>query len=278
MPRSRASSQQALDLAEVLDPQRDRRMFEQSARIVFAQRQQPARAFAFGDVVDRHQDARPGRLVARQQRALDLDVDAPARQRIVDAVAGEAALAVPQLRQLVGEIGQHFVAEDSVEIGDEMRQVVGLEQRQRPAVDPDDAHGGGAGANAGRVLGEIGAQVANARRPPGVEQRLHRAVVLEPQRHRRDFEHHRVVVWAARPRRSNQGRREGAWALRTGLTNGGCAGRRRHVTSVTLQSVINAKRHCYVVVGPSAHGRPLRPLAIGLQPPAQSAGGAPLRR
>ena len=51
--------EQLPNLAEVLDPQRNRRVLEETARIVLAQREQPPGALAFADVLNRDENPRP---------------------------------------------------------------------------------------------------------------------------------------------------------------------------------------------------------------------------
>ena len=168
-------------------------MFEQAARIVLAERQQPARALALGDVLDGDQHALPRRLATRQQLAAELDVDPASGQRVVDAMADEATLAIPELHEFVDQVDEHFIAKDPVEVGDQMGLIRGFEQRERPGVDLDDPDTADAGGDAGLVFGEMGAQVRDAGASPLVEQRLDAAVVLEPERNRRRLEHAGVV-------------------------------------------------------------------------------------
>ena len=59
---------QALDAAEILDPQRHRRMREQAERIVLALRKAAPRAFALGDVLDGDHHAIPALFMAGQHR------------------------------------------------------------------------------------------------------------------------------------------------------------------------------------------------------------------
>jgi len=62
------------------------------------------------------------------------------------------------------------------------------EQVERLAVDLDDADAAGAVAHALGVAGEVLTQRRYAGTPPGLEQRLHAGVVLQPQRDRRQLE------------------------------------------------------------------------------------------
>ncbi len=194
MPRPRISSSRLLDPGKILDPERDRRMREQAECVILARDHLAARILALGHVLDRDQDARPAFLVAGQDLAMQLDIEALAGQAVVHGVAVEGSLALPELHQFLDMGGQHVVAEHRAEIGDEMRRVRCLEQAQGLAVDLDQADAGRAFPHARGIGGEMGAQIGNALRPPALEHGLELAVILQPQRHRREIEHFRVVI------------------------------------------------------------------------------------
>ena len=179
---------QPLDPGEVLHPERHRRVREQPARIVLAAGQQAPRVLAVGDVLGRDQHARPGVFVARQDRRLELDVEPVAGQRIVHRVAGELGLALPELGKFLDVGQQHVVAEDAVDIADQVVEVRGGEQAERLAVDLKQADAAGAVLHPGGMAGQMVADRRDAGPAPGIEQRFHAAVVLEPERDRRQFE------------------------------------------------------------------------------------------
>ncbi len=207
IPHRRASSMSVLDAAEILDPERHRRMIEQAPCICFTGRQAPARAFSLGDVVDRHQHARPVGLVSRQDAAFELDVEPPSRQRVIGRMAGKLRAAFPELHQLLEQAHQHVVAENALEVGDQTNEIVRFIERQRLGVDLDDANERGARLYAPEILLEIVAQRDDAFRPPGVELDLEAAIILKPERHRRQIERLHAVC---RRRRFDGGVRQRA--------------------------------------------------------------------
>ena len=128
--------------------------------------------------------------------------------RIIDAMAGEAALRRPTIVRVLRRDWSAFrrgrtrsrlatrCARSSASNSDSVRRLT-LTTRIR----------GGAGADADASSAKWARTSLHARGSPCVEQQLHRAVILEPQRRRRDFEHHRVVLGTRARRRPNQGRR-----------------------------------------------------------------------
>ena len=78
--------------------------------------------------------------MAGQDAAVELDVEPLARERVVDRVADEMRLALPQLDELLDVGLEHVVAEHAVEIADQVRLVVRLEQGERLAVDLEHAN------------------------------------------------------------------------------------------------------------------------------------------
>ncbi len=77
---------QHLDRAEVLDPQRHRRMLEQPDRVLPAVAQFALGTLALRDVVDRQQHAVPKLLVAGQHAAGQLDIETLAVERVIDGL------------------------------------------------------------------------------------------------------------------------------------------------------------------------------------------------
>ncbi len=104
-----------------------------------------------------------------QDHGLQQHVGPLAFERVVDRLADEARLAFPELRKLVDVRGEHVVAKYAIEIFDEMIGVLRAEQRERAAIDLDDANPRGALDDARRVFGEKRAQVGDARGAPSFE-------------------------------------------------------------------------------------------------------------
>ena len=101
-----------------------------------------------------HLPSCPGRIAA-----LELDVEPAPGQRIVHRVAEELRAPFPELHEFVDVGLQHVVAKDPVEIADQMRQVIRLEEAEGPAVHLDDTDPARAGLDACRILQEIIAAV-----------------------------------------------------------------------------------------------------------------------
>ena len=181
---------QRLDRAEILDPERHRRILEQAARVVLGLRTARLGTGAFADVLDRDQHARPVARVRRQHAAVDEDVDALAGQAEVDRLAREAELAVPEAGEFFDDVRlDRRVVKDLVEVGDEVVEIARLEEFERAAVDlqhPDPLR---ALVNAREVFAQVGAEVGDGGITPLREERAQAAVVLEPERDRREFEH-----------------------------------------------------------------------------------------
>ena len=169
-------------------------MGKQAEGIVLAVGEAAPGAFPLGHVLDRDHDAVPAGFVTRKDRAVELDIETLACQRIVDRVAGEAGLPIPELGKLVDMALEGVVAQHPAEIGHQMIEIAGAEQRQGLAVDLDDADAFRALPHAVGVGSEECLDVADALRPPLFEQRLDRAVVLDPERDRSEVEHFGVVV------------------------------------------------------------------------------------
>jgi hypothetical protein len=169
-------------------------MFEEPARVVFAERRPPPRALPLGHVLDGDQHPVPALLVARQDRPIQLDVEPLTGERVVDGVAAEFGPPIPELRQLLDMRGQHVIAEDAVEVADEMREVRSLEQVERPPVHLEEPDAVRAHFDPLGILAEVVAQRPDPGCPPRLEQGLDGAVILQPQRHRRQVEHLRGVA------------------------------------------------------------------------------------
>ncbi len=82
--------------------------------------------------------------------------------------------------KLLGVNRQHVVTEDLAEIGGEVLQRVCFEQVERTPVDLHDVDVRGTLTDARHVIGEEGAQVADALRAPLIEQPFQAAVVFDP--------------------------------------------------------------------------------------------------
>jgi len=80
------------------------------------------------------------------------------------------------------------VAEHLVEVAEQMVEVSGDEQIERPAVDLEHLDALGAFLDQRGTVGQVIAQRRHAGAPPDVEQPLHLTVIFEPQRDRRDVE------------------------------------------------------------------------------------------
>jgi hypothetical protein len=113
-------------------------VLEQAARIVFADCELAPRGLAIGHILDRDQNARPALFVAGQDGPFQLDIEAAAGHRVIDGVAVEFRLAVPELDKFFEMGEQHVVAKDAAEIGDEFFDIRNLEERQGFLVDFDD--------------------------------------------------------------------------------------------------------------------------------------------
>ncbi len=194
--------QQLLDAAEILHPQRHRRMLEQPARIFLAERELAARSLARGHILDGEEDARPVVLISGQDAALQLQVEPPAGERVIHRIAVEFALSAPELRELLDMRLRHVVAEDHGEVRHQMRQVLGFEEGERLAVHLDDADAIGAGLHAPEVAQKVRPDVADSCPPPFFEQGSNTAEILQPEGDRSAVEHLRVVARLVLARRS----------------------------------------------------------------------------
>ena len=184
---------QLLDTAEVFDPQRHRRMFEQAACVLLAARDAGTCARALAHVFERDQDAAPVLFVAGDRRCVQGHVEPLSVQRVVDGLVTQPRPVFPHLHQVLGEAGVHVVAKHLVEIGDQVGQVACAEQFQRLAVHLEDADARGAGAGLFGVLAQVLADVAHARGAPGVQCQLELGIILEPERYGRHLEQLVVV-------------------------------------------------------------------------------------
>ncbi len=196
---------QGADATEVLDPQRDGRVFKHALGIAPVLELGAAGVFPFGDILCGDQQLSERFLVAREHGPAQLDVEPATGQRVVHSGAGKFGLALPQVDQLMNVGLPHVVAEDLAEIAGKLFQVSGLEQFQRLAVDLKDADLGGAIRHAAAVFHEKGANVGHAFSAPDFELRLHRAEILDPHRDRCEFENvrvHNTGHWKSPPERN----------------------------------------------------------------------------
>ena len=89
---------------------------------------------------------------------------------------------------------KHLVAEDLVELLDELIEVCSLEQLQGRPVHLDDADAARAVPDAIAIGEQVLPKVGDALSPPVLEERLDSRKVFQPQRDRREVEHLRVVA------------------------------------------------------------------------------------
>ncbi|OIQ66284.1 hypothetical protein GALL_521500 [mine drainage metagenome] len=169
-------------------------MGKQAERVVLAVHEAAPGAFPLGNVLDRDHDAVPALFVTGKDRAVELDIETFAGQRIVDRVAGEAGLPVPKLGKFLDMALEGVVAHHLAEVGRQMIKIAGTEQRQGLAVDLEDTDPLRAPPYTVGVVGEECLDVADALRSPLFEQRLDRTEVLDPERNRGKVEHFGVVV------------------------------------------------------------------------------------
>ena len=169
-------------------------MGKQAERVVLAVHEAAPGAFPLGNVLDRDHHAVPALFVTGKDRAAELDIEALACQRIVDRVAGEAGLPIPKLGKLLDMALEGVVAHHMAEMGRQIGNIAGAEQRQGLAVDLEDTDALRALPHAVGVGGEECLDVADALRSPLFEQRLDRTEVLDPERDRREVEHFGIVV------------------------------------------------------------------------------------
>ena len=180
---------QAFHPAEIFHPQRHRRVREQARGVHLAVEEAAAGAFPLGHVLDRDHEAVPALFVAGQHGAVELDIETFAGQRIIDRMAGEARLPIPELGQFLDQAFEGVVAQHVAEIGHQMRKIAGAEQRERLAVHFKDVDALGALPHPLGFSGEKGLDVPYAVRTPLFEQRFDAAIVLDPERDRRELEH-----------------------------------------------------------------------------------------
>ena len=185
--------EQILHNAEVLHPERDRRMLEQVARVLLAAPQAARCLQLLGVVLQRDQHAAPVCLMARQDARADQHVQTAAVERIVHRLVGKLHLPVPQLRQFMHRSVVPVVTKDFVEVGFQMLLAVGREQLQRAPIDLQHTQRRTALAQAGRVFGQMGAYVRHPLCAPAIEQTFEFAEILQPERHGRQLEHVFVI-------------------------------------------------------------------------------------
>ncbi len=194
MPQLAQLVEEQPDSAEIFHPQRDRRMLKQAAGVNLARRELAPRRLPLRHVFKGKEDAAPILFIAGQDAALQMHIDPAAGEGVVHSVALERRLPLPELHELLDVMLEHLVAKHAAEIVDQMPDVVGAEKAERLAIDLDDADQVRAHLDAGGIAEEVFAKRRDARLPPGVEELLHAAVVLKPQRHGREMEHLRIVA------------------------------------------------------------------------------------
>jgi hypothetical protein len=137
-------------------------------------------------------------LVAGQHDRIELDVQALAAERVVDRVAGESGLPVPQLDQFIDMGFQHVVAKHPAKRGNELLPAFRFKQVQGLAVDPDDPDLRAAALHPREVGQQESTQVADTFGAPCLQLPPHAAVILQPQRYRGEVEHVDIVAFRCR--------------------------------------------------------------------------------
>jgi len=117
-----------------------------------------------------------------------MNVQTLAGQRVVDGLAVETAVALPQLHQLVDMLIEHVVAEYVRRIGNQMLEGIRLEQLERAPVHRHDPDEGRAVGDAIGRLAQEGLKIRDALVAPTLQLVSKGAVVFQPQRHRRQLE------------------------------------------------------------------------------------------
>ena len=181
--------EQALDGAEILHPQRDGRVLEQTARVPGPLLALPLRLCLAGDVVERDQRAIPAVLVTGKDAHPQLHIQPSTIERIVDGAVLHQRASTPELIQLVDHAVDHVAAEDAIEIGDQLVLARCGEERQRGLVDAQHAQLRHAFLDARAIGPEEIHQIDDALGPPAVEELLQTAVVLQPEGDGRQVEH-----------------------------------------------------------------------------------------
>jgi hypothetical protein len=85
------------------------------------------------------------------------------------------------LHQFFEVLAVHVIAKHAVEIGDQMRQIAGLEQVERAAVDLQHFDARRAFGHAGGLFVQPGAQITHSLGPPLFEQLMQGAEILDPE-------------------------------------------------------------------------------------------------
>ncbi|MNT20757.1 hypothetical protein D3C72_1560720 [compost metagenome] len=181
--------EQAFHGTEILDPQRDRGVLEQIPCILFAAPKLAGTPHLGRDVFQRKQNAAPIRFIPWKDACANLNVKTPAIQRIVDRLVRKLQLPGPQRRQLMEDRIVHVIPEDLVQIRFKHLLVLGRKQLQRAAIDFQHLEGSAALPHPCGVLSKVGTKIGNPRSAPAIKKLLQGAVVLQPERHRRQFEH-----------------------------------------------------------------------------------------
>ncbi|WYK06765.1 hypothetical protein DWF04_018260 [Cereibacter sphaeroides f. sp. denitrificans] len=176
------------DLAEILDPERGRRMFEDALGVAPAGAFEPARLFAGGHILAGQKDPLEALLGSGQHRAAQLDIEPAPAQRVVDRKAGEGLLACPELRQLVHMALEHVVAEDPFEVLRQMVEIARLVEGERAGIHLENPDAARTGGDARQVGLEEGPDVGHALGAPLVEQGTDAAEILDPHRDRGKIE------------------------------------------------------------------------------------------
>src|SRR4029077_1504008 len=101
---------------------------------------------------------------------------------------------VPQLGKFLDIGVERVVAENQPQVGYQVLQIAGFEQRESSLVDLEHATPVPAGSRALGIFEQEILQAGTARPSPVSKQRFDLAQILEPQRDRRELEHQCIVA------------------------------------------------------------------------------------
>ena len=179
---------------EILHPQRYRRVGEQAKGVILAIEQVAPGALPLGYVLDRHHDTVPALFMAGKHPARELNIETLAGQGVIDRMAGEAGLPVPELGEFLDMALERIVAQHLAEICHQMIEVAGAVQRQGLGIDLQDADALGAAPDPIRICRQVRLDVGDVFSAPFLKQRPNPAIVLDPERNRRQIEHFGVAI------------------------------------------------------------------------------------
>src|ERR1700719_3025577 len=105
-------------------------MGKQAECIALTVDEAPPGVFPLGHVLDRDHNAVPALFMTGKDRAVELDVETLAAQRIVDRMAGESVFPIPKLDEFPDKALEGVVAQHPVEIFHQISVVTGAEEEQ----------------------------------------------------------------------------------------------------------------------------------------------------